>query len=145
MSVVIGYEQRIWTNRTYNQPGNRHPATARTHSDPVSIVNAQPARCLLVHLHPGIGCLLLEKGRTPRLVAREIMIDDAPGSQHQGIFLVRLLGRWNIGNGMEASFAIRETETLFIETRRAGTLFGWTGPEDAVLFIDLFVRNAPVV
>src|SRR5690348_13901492 len=46
---------------------------------------------------------------------------------------------------METRLAIWKAEALFIETGRTWTFFRWAWPEDAVLSLDLFVRNAPVV
>ena len=73
--------------------------------------------------YPRIGGLLFEERHSPRLIAREVVIDDPPGRQYQRIFVIWFLSRREVSNGMEAGLAIREAKTLLVETRRARMLF----------------------
>src|SRR5450755_292516 len=73
------------------------------------------------------------------------MVNDAPGSEDHGILFVRLLGRWDIGNGMHMRLAIGEAEALLVEARRAWMVLRRAGPEDAVLLGNLLISDAPVV
>src|SRR5579884_2484379 len=98
-----------------------------------------------MYLHPGIGRLLLQKGHAPCLVARQVMIDHAPGGKDKGKLFVWLLGGRNIGDGMETRLPIGEAETLLVKAWCAGMIFARAGPEDTILLINLLVGNAPVI
>src|SRR6266487_3986634 len=145
MPIVIRNKQCIRANRAYNQRGNRHLASPRAYCHPVAFPDTQPCSSLLMDFHPGIGCSLIQKWSTPCLVAREIVIDDAASRQNQRILIVWLLSRWNVGDWMKTCLAIREAETLLVETRRARVILGGARPEDTVLLLDLLVGDSPII
>ena len=70
------------------------------------------------------------------------MIDHAPCGEHERILFVRLFGGGNVGNGVEARPAVGEAKALLVQARRAGMLLRRTGPEDAILLVDLFMIRA---
>src|SRR6266568_6526835 len=145
MSVMIGNEQGIRAYRAHDQRGNRHFAPPCTNCYPVAIADTQPGRHLLVDFHPGVGCHLFQKWRAPRLVAREVVVDDTPGRQYQWILFIWLFCRWDVFNRVETCLAIGEAKTLLVETRRTRMIFRRAGPEDAILLGNLLVGNTPVV
>src|SRR5437879_9809134 len=130
MPIVVRTEQGIRANRGYNQGRNRHLAPPRAHRHPIPISDAQFLRHLLMHLYPWIRCLLFQERCAPRLIARQVMVDDAPGGKYERIFIIRLLCWWNIRDGMHARLTIGETETFLIKTGRARMILGGAGPED---------------
>src|SRR5579875_3005811 len=145
MAIVVRDEECVGSDGAYHQCGGGHFAPARAYRHPVAILNTQPLRRLLMYLHPGVRGHLFQERHAPRLVARQVMIDDAPRSQHQWVLLIRFFGGRNIGDGMEACLAIGETEALFVKARRAGMILIGARPEDTVLLLNLLVSDAPVV
>ena len=119
MTIVIREEQRIRANRAYHQCGDGHLAPPRTHRDPVAIAYTEPGRCLLVDFYPGIRCLLFEKWHPPCLVPREVVIDYSSGREHEGVLVIRLLSRRDVGYRMKAGLAIREAKSFLVQARCA--------------------------
>src|SRR5581483_38086 len=95
-------------------------------------------------LHPGLGSLSIEEAQTTRLVAREIVVDNAPGRQAEGIIGTGLLCWRLILNWEHLRFAVGMTKTLGVEARCPWVIQRRTGPEDALLLVDL-LPGYPVI
>src|ERR1051326_1616452 len=107
-------------------------------------------------LHARLRILIDERPDAPRLRAGEELADHAPGRQDHRVLLVDVLRRRPIRGGVEARLAVGKVErpralrhriprARLEEARRAGMLFARARPADAVLRLDLFVRDAVVV
>src|SRR5712691_7375419 len=142
---MIGNEDRVLADRLNNQRRKYAITTPRDNSHTLTIVDFQLHRCLWMNLDVRLGTLLDEKSDTSRLIAGEILIDNASASQNQrklsiGCFLGRL-----VINRVKLSFTIRMIETLFEQTRRTWMILRRTRPKDPVLLFDFLPRDAVVV
>src|SRR5690606_32116858 len=96
-------------------------------------------------LQPRLGRLAIEEAEAAGLVAAEIVVNDAPRRQPEGIGIARLFCRWLIGNREHLCAAVGVPELLGKQARRAGMIELRAGPEDALLILDLLPGDAVVV
>src|SRR5689334_7972257 len=96
-------------------------------------------------LDVGLGTLLDQKADAPRLITRKILIDDATARQYQREIFIGHFFRRLVFNRMKLRFAIGMIETFLEQSRRARMIFRRTRPEDAVVLLDLFPRDAVVI
>src|SRR5690606_40481883 len=79
------------------------------------------------------------------LVARQVLVDDAPASQYKRIFAVRLFIGTFIFDRVKFRLAVRMIELFFEKPGSSGMVLGRTRPEDPVICINLFIANAVVI
>src|SRR4051812_19185324 len=98
-----------------------------------------------MNLDVWLRALLDEEADAPRLVPREVLIDDSPARQYQRILFVGHFGGRVVIYGVEFGSPVRMVEAFLEESRRARVIFRGAGPEDAVLSLYLLVSDAVVV
>src|SRR5690554_2339630 len=116
-----------------------------------------------MNFHARLRVVIDEGADSPGLGAREKLADDAPCRENDRVVRVDFFGRRRVVGGDEASLAVGEIEgtgaashrvpgAWLKKTRGARVIHGLTvgrlagtGPEDAVLILDLFISNARIV
>src|SRR6266566_9681860 len=141
---MIRNEDRVLADRLNYQRWKHPIATPRNDAHALAVVHLELHRCLWMDLDVWFGTLLNEKADAPRLIAGQVLIDDASACQNQrklfiGCFLWRL-----VLNGVKLRFAIGMIEAFFEQARRAWMIQRRTRPKDTVLLFNLFPRDAVV-
>src|SRR5438105_15954744 len=99
-----------------------------------------------------LGILIDERSDPPRLSTGEELTDHAAGGEDDRVCIVDVLRGRPIRGDVESRLAVREVErtgavgdriprSRLEQTRRARMILGRTRPVDAVLRLDLFVRD----
>src|SRR5690348_6515798 len=93
-----------------------------------------------------LGVLLQQRADAARLRATEILADDAAGRQVDGVVLIDGITARTPRGRLEVSPAVAGVELLvFKKTGSAGMLRRRTRPEDSLLGVDFFVRDAEII
>src|SRR2546423_1983697 len=142
---MIRNEDSIGPNRFDDERWEDALAPTRNDLHTLAIVDFELHGRNGVNLYVRLRALLYEKAYAPRLISRKILIDDASARQNQRVlFIGRLCGRV-VFDGVKLCTAICVIEAFFKESWRARMIFSRARPEDAVLFFDLFIRDAVVI
>src|SRR5689334_13092705 len=96
---MIRNKDRILTNCLYDQCRENAISTTRHNSHPLAVVDLQLHRSFRMNLDVWLGALFNQKTDAPRLIAREILIDNATTRQDQWILVIRsLLWRFKVNS-----------------------------------------------
>src|SRR2546425_1645578 len=142
---MIGNEDCVLANCFDYQSWKDPIAASRDYAHALAVVNLQLHRGLWMNLDVRLGTLLDEKSNPARLIAGQVLIDNASASQDQRkLSIWRFLWRL-ILNRVKLRFTVGMIETLIEQTRRTGMILRRTGPKDPVLLFDFLPRDAVVV
>src|SRR5258708_2995942 len=142
---MIRNEDRVLADR-FNYKRRKHAVTPpRDDAHALAVVDFQFHRRVRMDLDIRIGTLFDEKSNASRLVAGQVLVDDASARQNQWKLFVRRLLRRLVFDCVKLSFTIRMIEMIFEQARRTRMILRRAGPEDAVVLLYLFPRDAVVI
>ncbi len=153
---MIRNENGVRANRLDDLRPQRAVAAPRFDGHPIALGNAAPRGQQRMNFDAWLRIMIHERTDPPRLLTGKKLTYDPAGREDDRIVGIDLFGRGREARHVEPRLAVGEIKSpfalsdrvpgiLFEKPRRAGMLFSRTRPENPVLSLDFFIRDAGVI